>query len=1072
METLSSMLLLRASVRGVFSPSELMPATAASQENLAFLAKNSTEQRVRDKWLWTLTAEARQQGLRDLPSDAELRHRFLSQNLPIAGDLLGEMLHRALSRVPDSLAKKLVQPNRATVEPTTEEWVTFLKALDVLHAAQVELPLWISAFSPRAVHRSITLSQRAQSNRALLPDKFRGRVWQRRLLQRFIRNGIEAFDEFAQEGMFDGLEIREQPASSSNTFPAIAVGGIGGSGKSALLSVVREAAESNQDITLIALDFDQPSLRAGDLVALSMEFTRQLGLAEPSIDKRLSELRTTLRQRLAARLSESLGGYEVQKSYLLEMFKECRKLLPAQGRRSMPLVIVADTFEEVLIAGEERVATISDWLGSIRDLIGWQEIRVIIAGRAIDSIFRIPKSQLQIIATVELGDLGLSAGVAKLRDMFKRLGLPFSDFAKPLLEVYGSNPLVIEMLAQYCLGKKRADVETLLAGVESQRQNVQANFAQKFLYSRILERIRVPELQQLAHPGLVLRRVTPELIREVLAGPCKLGPIDEARSRDLLEGLKRQVWLVDPSSTDEVVHRRDVRRLMLPQILLLPSAIEVARAAADWFERHPEISMVGLEVAYYRSLADPSFLVHDEQTLRDLSDYLGPDVEDMPVALRARVKNAGGRKLSTDELANLSIARRRQVVAKRRSKLISEGLEIAVELEDFQPSAGTHPLAISSEVTAPTTDFAILEDAAAAARSVESIQAAFGRCDFTDASKDAAAALASLFRSVLLDSEATASSHLDHPAYLAAIAARLPENNASATAARDFIGRLLNESAAMADLRSAFGNQLQTAHRIGYAAPAILTLGTLGIDQRLFIGVEADRRSPNMVADSTLSWRLHLALGEGNQQRRDAQVIIFPVADPWFMRELNSFTENSDRPIHLNATHKSNARLLAQMSRMVKDRAQTQISDFNWLDDIARDAVVGVRLTSVELPSRVIVGRAPEFYAPARSALYLIDDRAKMADIVQRTTADLPFWPRDLLPGSLTLVGRRRFVPSLVDIADRCGRLGLLLETAAAFTSIPAIRDVDRAYQTFCTTWTDRSGLHSAGSAPLGSVAH
>ena len=53
----------------------------------------------------------------------------------------------------------------------------------------------------------------------------------------------------------------------------------------------------------------------------------------------------------------------------------------------------------------------------------------------------------------------------------------------------------------------------------------------------------------MAHPGLVLRRVTPDLILKVLAQPCGIEVPDEETARELFDELAREVSLVTKTKT-------------------------------------------------------------------------------------------------------------------------------------------------------------------------------------------------------------------------------------------------------------------------------------------------------------------------------------------------------------------------------------------------------------------------------------------------------------------------------------------------------------------------------------------
>jgi tetratricopeptide (TPR) repeat protein len=86
------------------------------------------------------------------------------------------------------------------------------------------------------------------------------------------------------------------------------------------------------------------------------------------------------------------------------------------------------------------------------------------------------------------------------------------------------------------------------------------------LYQRVLQRIPDEDLQKLAHPGLVVRRITENIIRKVLAVPCGLGKIDKRRAEELFSGLEKQVDLVIPEPDGALRHQQDIRRVMLKML--------------------------------------------------------------------------------------------------------------------------------------------------------------------------------------------------------------------------------------------------------------------------------------------------------------------------------------------------------------------------------------------------------------------------------------------------------------------------------------------------------------------------
>jgi hypothetical protein len=173
-----------------------------------------------------------------------------------------------------------------------------------------------------------------------------------------------------------------------------------------------------------------------------------------------------------------------------------------------------------------------------------------------------------------------------------------------------------------------------------------------FLYSRILKQIKDdPEVQRLATPGLVVRRLDPDIILKVLAGPCGVAVKDRAAAEDLLERLAGQVALVQRQADGSLLHRTDVRRLMLPAIEA-SEGVEVVRAidrvAAAYYEADKSV-VARTERAYHLlrmgdlTGAEPLLVDEVPQGLRNALDELAPDA-------RLLVQVSLGVTPSTEEL--------------------------------------------------------------------------------------------------------------------------------------------------------------------------------------------------------------------------------------------------------------------------------------------------------------------------------------------------------------------------------------------------------------------------------------
>src|SRR5205814_379611 len=86
------------------------------------------------------------------------------------------------------------------------------------------------------------------------------------------------------------------------------------------------------------------------------------------------------------------------------------------------------------------------------------------------------------------------------------------------------------------------------------------DFVARLYEKRIVNHVRDPIAQRLAWPGLVVRRVTKEIVRELLAKHCGIRPEDAERA---FTALSQEVWMVYYEG-EALRHRPDLRARTLP----------------------------------------------------------------------------------------------------------------------------------------------------------------------------------------------------------------------------------------------------------------------------------------------------------------------------------------------------------------------------------------------------------------------------------------------------------------------------------------------------------------------------
>ena len=185
-------------------------------------------------------------------------------------------------------------------------------------------------------------------------------------------------------------------------------------------------------------------------------------------------------------------------------------------------------------------------------------------------------------------------------------------------ELTRREPLAVRVAVDL-ITRAKPDERQKLVDEISADLDAREDFVARMYFKRVVGHVRHPLAQKLAWPGLVVRRVTEEIIREFLAPLCEIEP-DQAE--DAFEALEREVWMVTREG-DALRHRQDLRARTLP---LMRNANpdrfgDVVRRAVDYFgkyrSRSPEYHA---EWIYQRLLSGEP----PPQVARDLPDSFLP----------------------------------------------------------------------------------------------------------------------------------------------------------------------------------------------------------------------------------------------------------------------------------------------------------------------------------------------------------------------------------------------------------------------------------------------------------------
>lgn len=491
-------------------------------------------------------------------------------------------------------------------------------------------------------------------------DRFVGR--ERELTS--LRSHVDALDSKSwMESMSRSLTKLQHHTLSRRNPGVLMLQGRGGMGKSTLLAkfVLDHVRSLSPPVPLIYLDFDRASLQPCTRQRLLLESVRQVRM---QIHGSASEL-VNIESQICKALLDGNGSDEAS------WWTSLRNALATHIGKRGAVLLLLDTMEVVQAIPDalDRVIEFIDAFGTH----DFPQLRVVASGRA-DVPELSSASQLREEGqTIRLKPLPVSEAKAMAQQLgHDLLGAGWiPSWSACIAGSSSSNDARREPLTV------RIAVELLRAETESGRDRLAREIAQLdtgqmdgfvgALYRRrVLAHLRDPQVQKLAWPGLVLRRINFDLVRDLLAPLCGL---DLERLTQTYEALAREVWIVAPDG-DGLRHLADLRSRTLPLMRKDdPQLFErVNRAAIEYFALHQVDDVrARAEWVYHRLLAgEPSQHV-ELDWCDDMASLLSGAADDFPAgsdAAQFLLARTSRRALATDRVLKLSPLRALEHIAR------------------------------------------------------------------------------------------------------------------------------------------------------------------------------------------------------------------------------------------------------------------------------------------------------------------------------------------------------------------------------------------------------------------------
>jgi cellulose synthase operon protein C len=473
--------------------------------------------------------------------------------------------------------------------------------------------------------------------------------------------------------------------------PPLMVVGVGGIGKSTLLAHFIldycEEAQGESTLPFVYLDLDLPSIVPSQPISLIGEAARQLSVQWPEFADVLNGITEQVsRLVLSDEAKSSLEGPRLL-SHRSDVLGYFARILN-EGIEERPVLFVIDTFEEAQFLGPDVIYSMWDLLTGLQRTCPM--LRVVIAGRS----FGQGQPWSFPAKIVELGDLDLDQARELVRYQIPSLDESRDqDTIDEIINIVGRNPMSLKLASTLVRDQGIQQLRT----VETRNWlmlRIKAETMQARLYGRILAHIHEPGVKKLAHPGLLLRRLTPEVIREVLAEPCGLSLDDAMSAEMLMSSLMHEVALVELDKDGSLRHRPDVRRLMLKDLtddVPVTTARLIHDRAVGFYERK-EGAVARAEEIYHRLVRgdDPSSI--DKRWVPGVEPYLRTALDELPASARLWLSRRLGVTPDSALLNMADLEQWEEITARSAQLLLQSGdprkaLELIQARRDRSPAS-------------------------------------------------------------------------------------------------------------------------------------------------------------------------------------------------------------------------------------------------------------------------------------------------------------------------------------------------------------------------------------------------
>ncbi len=559
------------------------------------MADSTTTSDAEGKQCWTLSPEVRRQVLKEMGTRTELL-KALEANPDRIKDPMQKMLEAYLVEEAPTVSSQTIEQLNCSLQIVS--WLRGVEGFTKKLPNEAEL------------RSRIEMLHLLEPFEKLAGSHFQGRKNELEQLRQYV--GV-----LPAASVTRGLRNKIPLFASLREKPPLMITGPGGMGKSSLVArFILDHAKltRTQKFPFAYLDFDRPGLLAAEPATLLIEIVRQLGIQYPEVRSACDSLRQNWESDFGSATRKG-GKKGISKQTLDAFLKDFRNLLQTMLLEEEAFLLVLDTFEEVQYRHYRSIKGLWEFLTRFQRIV--PRLRTVLSGRSLLS--KDFKTE-----PLPLGNLDADAA----RAILTAHEVAPESIVKTILKVTKGNPLSLRFAVKVFQNEGAAS-EDFFKSLTKQR-------IQGELYERILSHMdQDDEVIRLAHPGFVLRRVTPALIKDVLAKPCKVDVPNYKKAQQLFNKLSQEITLVVPAEDGALRHQPEVRVLMLDLLREDKSdaVVEISKLAIDYYQKFNDPISRAEEIYHRLSLGQDAATVAP-RWIAGVENYLYNAVEELSPAAR------------------------------------------------------------------------------------------------------------------------------------------------------------------------------------------------------------------------------------------------------------------------------------------------------------------------------------------------------------------------------------------------------------------------------------------------------